>query len=151
MNDSQAKKAFQEKRQTKDKTGETELVVPVIHEQLKVEKETVETGKVRVSKKIGEYETLIDEPFLREKVAVERIPKNEYVETAPQSRQEDGVLVIPVVREEIVVQKRLVLVEELHISKQVFKQRDPQKVTLLKEEVEVERISPDKDSGGKTH
>lgn len=151
MNDFQAKKTFQDDRQTNGENRDAELVVPVIHEELKVKKETVETGKIRVSKKVGEYETVIDEPFLHEKVAVKRVPKNERVESAPPAREENGVLIIPVVREEIVVQKRLVLVEELRVSKQVIEQRDPQTVTLLKEEVEVERIPAGKDSGGKTH
>lgn len=151
MNDFQAKKPFQGDRQPISENLEPEFIIPVIHEELEIEKETVETGKVRISKKVAEYETVIDEPFLREKVVVNRVPKNEPVKSAPQAREEDGVLIVPVVREEIVVQKRLVLVEELRISKQITKERDPQTITLLKEEIEVERIPTDKDSDGKTH
>jgi uncharacterized protein (TIGR02271 family) len=51
-------------------------------------------------------------------------------------------MIIPVVEEQVFYQKRLVLVEELRVRKQVIEERNPQQVTLLKEEVEINRSTP---------
>src|SRR4029453_1471323 len=42
------------------------LVVPVLVEELDVQKRVVETGKVRMTKVVHERETLVDEPLVRE-------------------------------------------------------------------------------------
>jgi uncharacterized protein (TIGR02271 family) len=117
------------------------LVIPVIEEQAFFDKRVVETGKVRISKRVSEHEELIDEPLFREEVTVERVPLNQYVEQLPQVRQEGDVMIIPVVQEQLVMQKRLVLVEELRVRKQVVEAHQPQSVTLRKETVDVIRIA----------
>lgn len=48
--------------------------------------------------------------------------------------------VVPVVEEVLVVEKRLVLVEELHVRKRRVEERRPQAFTLRKEEVVAERL-----------
>lgn len=128
-------------------SGGASLVVPVIEEQIVIDKYVVETGKVRVSKRITEHEELIDEPIFHEKVNVQRIPINKIIDVAPEVRREDDTLIIPVVEERIFVQKRLVLVEELRIKKETVETHQPQNVTLLKEHVEIIRLADEKDSG----
>lgn len=151
MNSSRAQSAFSDDRQQTTKAREGQVVIPVIEEELRVGREIIETGKVRVSKKISEHEETVDEPILREQVSVERVQVNEYVDAPPEARQEGDTLIIPVLQEKLVVQKRLLLVEELHIRKQVAETREPQTVTLRKEEVEVGRITaPDESSGAQT-
>lgn len=147
MNSSQARNAYENDRLQTTEVENPEVVIPVIEEEVKVGKKIVETGKVRISKKVSEHEELVDEPLLREQVAVERVPVNQYVEAMPQPRQEGDRLIIPVVKEEIVVQKRLLIVEELHIRKQVTEAHEPQRVILRKEEVEVTRIAADENPG----
>lgn len=147
MNSSQARNAYENDRLQTTEVENPEVVIPVIEEEVKVGKKIVETGKVRISKKVSEHEELVDEPLLREQVAVERVPVNQYVEVMPQPRQEGDRLIIPVVKEEIVVQKRLLVVEELHIRKQVTEAHEPQRVILRKEEVEVTRIAADENPG----
>lgn len=114
-------------------------VIPVIQEEVVFEKRVVESGKVRISKHIREYEETIDEPLFREDVVVERVPLNQFIETRPVVRQEGDTMIIPVVQEQVVIQKRLVLVEELRVKKQIIEMHQPQQITLLKEEVEVNR------------
>ena len=114
-------------------------IIPIVQEEVVFNKRIVETGKVRISKQIKEYEEIVDEPLLREEVAVERVPINQFIETAPKVRQEGDIMIIPVVQEQVFVQKRLVLVEELHVRKQVFEAHQPQRVILRKEEVDIKR------------
>lgn len=148
MTISRAENAYQDDREPAAATEKPEVTIPVIEERAQVGKQVVETGKVRITKRVSEHEEVIDEPLLREQAAIERVPVNRYVEQAPQPRQEGDTLIIPVVREDIVVQKRLVLVEELHVTKEVVEARDPQTVTLRREEVEITRNVADKDPDG---
>src|SRR3982751_3938600 len=115
-------------------------VIPVIQEQATVSKRIVETGKVRIAKHVREYEEIVDVPHFQEEVNVERIPVNQFVETAPEVRSEGDTTIIPILEERYVVDKKLFLVEELHVRKQRNESHVPQKVRVLKEEVEVERI-----------
>jgi uncharacterized protein (TIGR02271 family) len=117
-------------------------VIPVIQEQATAYKRVVETGKVRISKHVREYEELVDIPHFQEEVKVERVPVNQLVETAPSVRTEGDVTIIPILEEKYVLEKKLVLVEELHIRKERNESHRPQKVKVLKEEVEVNRIGP---------
>jgi len=123
------------------------LIIPIIEEEAFLDKRVVETGKVRISKRISEREELIDEPLFREEVTVERVAVNQYVDQPPQIRHEGDVMIIPVVQEQLVMQKRLVLVEELRVRKQIVETHQPQSVTLRREEIDVSRIVGTENSG----
>src|SRR5262245_21653439 len=56
------------------------LVVPVLTEELDVQKQQVETGKVRITKVVHEHETVVDEPLWRDNVAISRLPMERVVE-----------------------------------------------------------------------
>jgi stress response protein YsnF len=62
------------------------------------------------------------------------------VNAIPQNREEGGVLVIPVVEEEIVVRRRLVLREEIHITRKQVQEQAKRDVTLAREHAIVERL-----------
>jgi len=117
-------------------------VIPVIQEQATVRKRVVETGKVRISKRVREYEDIVDIPHIQEEVKVDRVPVNQFVEAAPKVRTEGETTIIPVLEERYVVEKRLFLVEELHVRKDRTETHHPQKIKVLKEEVDVKRIMP---------
>lgn len=119
--------------------GVKPAVIPVIQEQATVTKRVVETGKVRIAKRVGEFEELVDVPHFEEQVQVERRPVNRFVDQLPEVRTEGDTTIIPVLEERCVVEKRLFLVEELHVRKQKKETRFPQKVKVLREEVVVER------------
>lgn len=123
-------------------------VIPIIEERAVIGKEIVETGKVRISKRVSEHEKIIDEPLLHEEVSVERVAVNQFVDTPPEIRQDGDTMIIPVVEEQLVLKKRLFLVEEIHVRKQVVESHEPQRITLLKEEVEVNRSAVSEDSNG---
>jgi uncharacterized protein (TIGR02271 family) len=118
-----------------------EMIMPVIVEELEVGKRKVETGRVRVTKTVRERVEVIDHPLLHEEVDIERVVINKLVDGPVPIRSEGDVTIIPVLEEVLVVEKRLMLKEELHIIKRRFETRDPQSVTLRGEEVTVERIN----------
>lgn len=118
------------------------LVIPVIAEELDVQKQVVETGKVRVTKVVHERETVVDEPLLRDEVEVEHISVNRAVEGPISIRYEDDAIIIPIMEEVLVVQKQLILKEEIHIRKRRIETHHPQQVTLRREEVHIDRLEP---------
>ena len=116
--------------------------IPVIEEQLTVDKRVVEKGRVRISKKVRETDETVNIPLVQENVQVERVPINQFIaEPPPPVRYEGNVMIIPVLREVVVVEKRLVLVEELRVTKQQTQTQETQKIRLRKEEVSVKRVS----------
>ena len=123
--------------------GDEPLVVPVVAEELTVEKRRVARGIVRVRTRVETRQEVVDEPLLREEVAIERVPVNTLVEgEAPTPHDEDGVLVIPILEEVLVVEKRLLHTENVRVTKRHIRISQPQQVTLRREVVEVERVAP---------
>jgi stress response protein YsnF len=118
----------------------TDKVIPVMEEQVHVEKRVRDTGITRIRKKIHEKVEVVDEPLSREEVQVDRVPINRFVDKPVPVRQEDGVLVVSILEEVLVTEKKLLLKEELHIRKRVKTVRKPQKITLRSEEAIVEHI-----------
>ena len=128
--------------------GEGErYVLPVLEETVNVQKRRVERGKVRVRKTVSEHEGLIDEPLFSERVEVERVAVNEFVDRAPPVREEGDMTVIPLLEEVLVVEKRLLLKEEIRVTKNRTERREPQRVTLRREEAVVERLEAEDEVG----
>lgn len=116
------------------------IVVPLIAEEIKVGRRTVETGGVRVHKTVREDVKTIDEPIVREHLDIKRVEINQYVETAPAVRYEGDVMIVPVLEEVVITQKRLLLREELRIVKRREEISNPQQFTLRREEINLEQI-----------
>jgi uncharacterized protein (TIGR02271 family) len=116
------------------------MVVPVLVEELEVQKRLVETGKVRMTKVVHERETLVDAPLFHDNVAITHVPIQRVVDGPVPVREENGTTIISIVEEVLVVEKRVMLREEIHIRKQRIETHQPQRITLRSEEVRVERV-----------
>jgi stress response protein YsnF len=81
-----------------------------------------------------------------EKVDVTRVPVDREIDRAPEIRTENGVTVIPIVEEILVVEKRLVLKEELHVRRQETTEIVEVPVTVRRQRAVVERVTPDGDT-----
>lgn len=117
-----------------------EVVVPVIEEQLATGVRAVKTGSVRVEKRVETRTRRVSAPVLYEDVEVRRVPINRVVEEAPKSRRVGNTVIVPVVEEELVVTKRLVLKEEIHLVKRRAKERVVKEVELGRERARVRRL-----------
>lgn len=122
-----------------------EQVIPVIEEQAHVEKRVVESGRVRVSKQVREDEVMIDIPIVHEEVDVQRVPIDQYVDQAPPAvRYEGDKMIVSVLREELVLVKRIKVVEELHITNRRTEEHRTEPITLRREEINIDRArNPD--------
>lgn len=114
------------------------MVIPVVAEQLDVEKRTVERA-VRIQKSISSRDVTVDENLLHENVEVERVPVNRYVEAMPSVREEGDITIIPLVEEVLVVEKRLLLREEIRITRRQSAEKFHEVYTLQSEDVHIER------------
>lgn len=121
---------------------EQPLKIQVLEEHLKVSVKEVETGRVRITKHVTEHTEDIHIPVTREEVDVEKVAVNRYVESSPEIRYEGETMIIPVVKEVVVIEKKLMLVEELRVTRRQVQTTETQQVTLRKEEVDIERLEP---------
>lgn len=117
-------------------------VIPVVEEILDVQQRRVETGRVRITKIVHEREEEVNAPRVREEVTIERITLNRMVDAPVSMRQEGDTFIIPLLEELIVVEKRLMVKEELRITKRRIEEHASQQVMLRREEVIVERLDP---------
>lgn len=126
------------------RADEQTIVIPVIEETLHVSKELVESGRVKLTKTVHENTETVSVPVLHDEVQVERIAINQLVETAPPAiRYEGETMIVSVMKEVVVTEIRLMLVEELHVTKRQIQADDTQQVTLRRETVTVERMNSD--------
>ncbi len=114
-------------------------VIPVIQETVRIEKRLVETGRVVVHKTVTERDETVEAMLARQDLSVERIPVGRVVTEAPASRQEGDTLIVPVLEEVLVVEKRLMLKEELHIRTANSQQAVQETVRLRSEKVTIEQ------------
>jgi len=119
------------------------IKVPVVQEEAWVEKRIVDTGRgVRIHKTVAEHPCRIDERLLRDEVEVTHVPVDRIVplDQAPATRYEGDTLVVPVLEEVLVVERRLRIKEELHITRTRREERHVDTVMLKSEQVGVERF-----------
>jgi uncharacterized protein (TIGR02271 family) len=117
-----------------------ERMVPVIEEELVTGTHAVKTGSVRVRKEVEHLHKNVEMPAVRDVVSVNRVPVNQVVTSAPGIREEGDTLIVPVLEEEIVVEKRLVLKEEIHIRRRRIEDRVTKVVEFDREQATIERL-----------
>jgi uncharacterized protein (TIGR02271 family) len=131
-----------EERRVIETPASNTTVLPVIEEHMVVTKEVVETGKVHIRKRVTEEEATINLPLIQEGYQIERVPgKKDLLTQHPPIRYEGENMIIPVVREVLVVEKRYEVLEEVHVIKTKTEVPHLQQITLLKETVDIQRTT----------
>lgn len=118
---------------------EPEETLQIVNETASLEKRDRLTGRVRVSTRTEVTDELVSAALESNEVEVTRLPINRQVDVAPPMRSEGNVTIVPVVEEILVVEKRLVLVEEIHIRQVTTTQSVEVPVSLRKQHAEIER------------
>lgn len=118
---------------TKDET-----VVPIAEEVLRADKRD-SVGRVRVRTTTQEHREIVAQDLARDEVSVERVPVDREVDAVPAIREEGDVTIVPVLEEVLVVEKRLVLKEELHIRRRRTLDHVEEPVTIRRQHVAVDR------------
>lgn len=123
------------------------VVVPLLSEELSVTKEKRETGRVRVTTVTRQREELVDELLAREQVEVERVAIGKPIDIIPSIREDGDTIVVPIVEEVLVVERRLVLKEEVRVRRTRSTERHQERVTLRKQEAMVTRFPAETSTG----
>jgi uncharacterized protein (TIGR02271 family) len=119
---------------------EDRQAIPLVEETMRVDKRETVSGKVRVRTEVDSVEQVVRETLTDETVAVTRVPVNQRIEQIPEVRTENGVTILPIIEERLVVEKQLFLKEELHIRRDVKTETVEVPVTLRSERAIVERL-----------
>lgn len=120
-----------------------ELTVQIVEERAQVSIEKVETGRIRVRTRTESVEQLVSQELQSNLVGVHRVAINRMLaadEPPPRIREEGSVTIIPVFEEILVVEKRLVLLEEVHVRNTARGETVGIPVTLRKQHALVERL-----------
>ncbi len=123
-------------------TSIQETIIPLTEERAVVSARPVERGSVRVSTHREEREELIRQTLHHQDVSIERVSRHERVEATPAVRQEGDTLILPIVEQVLVTEVRLMLVEEVRITRRDRTEDVEQKVLLRRMRATVERIPP---------
>jgi len=138
---------YAELQQAAHDSGQRPIVIPVIEETLRVAKRVV-ARPVRVVKSVEEQQVTVDETFAEEDVEVERVQVDREVDGPVSIRYEGDTVIIPLLEEVAVVEKRLRLREEVRIRRRRTARTLAEPVTLRREDVRVERGDSTGDESG---
>ncbi|HEX8062045.1 MAG TPA: YsnF/AvaK domain-containing protein [Allosphingosinicella sp.] len=127
--------------------AEEVAAIPLVEERLTVGKKRIESGRVKVRVAVDTREEIVPAELARDEVEVRRVPRNVAVTELPGVRLEGDTTIIPVVEEQLVVEKRLVLVEEIHVVRRTQTSVEQIPVTLRSERAEIERDGPNLSEG----
>jgi stress response protein YsnF len=114
--------------------------VPLFEERASIDKRTVTTGKVRVVTHTETVDELVRAVLEGEEADVVTVELDQIISgAAPRIRTEDGVTIIPVLEEVLVVEKQLVLKREIRIRIRPTSETVEIPVSLRKQRATVER------------
>ena len=125
---------------------EPDDIYHVIQEQLGVSVERRLAGRVRVSVRTQTDESLVPVDLTQVDVAVERVPVNRAVDTAPEVVTRGDVTIIPVVEERLVLTRQLYLREEIHIRRVERRETAEVPVETRKQVATIERLPANEDN-----
>ena len=117
--------------------------IPLMEEEVHVAKREVVTGRIRVRTMVETLDAVVREELDREHVTVSRVPVDRYVDVAPTPRTEGELTIIPVLEEVLVLEKRLLLKEEIHIRRTSSKEAVEQLIPLRKQHAVIEEAGAD--------
>jgi uncharacterized protein (TIGR02271 family) len=122
---------------------ENRHVLPLAEETVRIDKRQTISGKVRIRTEASSVEQVVRETLTDETVEVTRVPVDRRVEQVPEVRTENGVMIVPVVEERLVIEKQLFVKEELYIRRDVRTETVEVPVTVRSEHAIVERFDAD--------
>jgi len=118
--------------------AETPRTLELREEQLVAHKSLLDVGEIQVRTEVEDVPGRLEVDAYREEVVVEHEAVGEVVSERDKPWEEDGVLVIPIYEEQLVVSKRLVLRERIHVRRVGVTERQLFQDTLRREKLVVD-------------
>lgn len=120
-------------------TEDNDAVLPLAEERLVVGTRRVVSGRVRLRVVTEVRDEPVTADLRGETVEVTRVPVDREVDAMPVTRVEGDVTIVPVVEEVLVVERRLVLREEVHLRRTATVETFETDVPLRQQRVVIER------------
>jgi stress response protein YsnF len=114
--------------------------LPRVEERVQIDKVERPTGSVRVRVVPTQQEQTVSMEVADTHVDVRRVAIGRIVDAPPGVREEGNVTIIPVFEEVLVVEKRLLLKEEIHVVRMQQTRVEERSVSLRSERVEISRV-----------
>ena len=121
----------------------SETAVLELHAERVAVAKRVRRTLVKATRRTEMRDEVVVSELAREQVVVERIPVGRVVDTIPPVRYEGDVTIMPVVEEEVVVVRRLVLKEEVHLRRVRSTTTHSQTVPVREQHVAITRTPLD--------
>lgn len=121
--------------------------IPLVEEQLAVMKAEAVTDRVRVATHVQEREVLVEYVEESGELIVERRPVDREVASAPEPVREGDTLIVSLVEERLVVEKRLFVIEEVRITRASTSRAVATPVVLRTTRATVERDEAEPNQG----
>ena len=112
--------------------------IPLLEERLTAGARPVDLGELRVHLGVDSEEQVIRQPVTRDDLIVERVVVDRVLEAPVEPRHEGEWLVIPIMREVLVVEKRLMLAEEVRIRTRQVTEEQVVRETVRRTRVDIE-------------
>lgn len=117
-------------------------VIPVVEEQVSVTKGTREVERVRLHKHATLRTVEVDASSTQEEIEIVHVPINRPIARPPDVRVEGSTTIVPVVEEVVAIERRLVLKEEIHVTKRRVARPKRLRVPVRVEKVDIQRELP---------
>ena len=122
--------------------------IPLAEERVRIDTSEVAHGLVRIHLTTEEVEETLRATLHGRRASVQRVPIDRDVSEVPAVRQEGDVVVVPVVEEVLVVERRLRLREELHLRLETVEENVAVPVRRRVQHAEVSRVAADEAENG---
>jgi stress response protein YsnF len=118
------------------------IVIPLHAEEAEVSRREIVTGTVKVETVTRLRDERIQEMLATESAEIERVEIRELVDAMPDIRTEGDTIIVPVVEEVLVVERRLFLKEEVRIRRVRRTDLHEATVTLREQDAVITRAGP---------
>ncbi len=125
-----------------------ESIIRLHAEAVSIVRQEIAGDTLRISTITREKDHFVDETLTHQRVEIERVPVGRPICAVPPVRKEGDTTILPVVEEIIVVERRLVLKEEVRIRRVHVAEHHQETVVLREQDVAVSRIAPATSSDG---
>jgi len=117
--------------------------MPLLVEVPRIGRQRRVTGRVRVAVTTEVTEEQVEGLCRSREAELRRVPIGREVEEAPPVRQEGDVIIIPVIAEKLVLVRRLVLTEEIHLRLRLDETPVTLAASVARQTVTVDRLPPE--------
>src|ERR1700759_4672541 len=109
------------------------VVLPLLTETLTTSRNQIGGNVIRVATVTQEHEYFVDEELSHQHVEIERVTVGRQVDAIPPVRVEGDTTVLPVMEEVVVIERRLILKEEVRVTRVRSTERHRERVVLRKQ------------------